>query len=193
MGRKQSRKRKHVFLYVACWLSFSLAVAGCAPYQQPYGGEPFPFENSSEAQQLLSRAKTSFARGDFLTSVRENREILNRFPEKYGDRALYAMGLIYAYPEYPYANYETSLSFFERLIDEYPKSVFKTQAKIWASILNQTSENGKELDKQKKQIELLEKALQTEKKQIKLLQNQIKRLKEIDLGIEERKRKALPE
>ena len=103
------------------------------------------------------------------------------------------MGLIYAYPEYPYANYETSLSFFERLIDEYPKSVFKTQAKIWASILNQTSENGKELDKQKKQNELLEKALQTEKKQIKLLQNQIKRLKEIDLGIEERKRKALPE
>ena len=36
-------------------------------------------------------------------------------------------------------------------------------------------------------------ALKAEKKQIKNLQNQIKRLKEIDLGIEEKKREALPE
>jgi hypothetical protein len=39
---------------------------------------------------------------------------------------------------------------------------------------------------------LLENELGTEKKQIINLQNQIKRLKEIDLGIEEKKREALP-
>jgi len=118
---------------------------------------------------------------------------LNRFPEKYGDHALYAMGLIYAYPEYPDANYETSLTFFKKLIREYPESGFKNQAKIWISILNQTTENEKEMDKNKKQIDLLENALKSEKKQIKNLQNQIKGLKEIDLGIEEKKREALPE
>lgn len=193
MGRKHSRQRKHFFLYFACWLSFSLAGAGCAPFHKPYGGEQLPLQKPSEEKQLLLRAKSSFARNDFLTSIKENQEILSRFPEKYGDHALYAMGMIYAYPEYPDANYETSMAFFKKLIREYPESVFKNQAKIWISILNQAAENEKEMDKNKKQIDLLENALKAEKKQIKNLQNQIQRLKEIDLGIEEKKREALPE
>ena len=193
MGRKHSRQRKHFFLYFACWLSFSLTSAGCAPLHEPYGGEQLPLQTPSEEKQLLLRAKSSFTRGDFLTSIKENQEILNRFPEKYGDHALYAMGLIYAYPEYSDANYETSLTFFKKLIREYPESGFKNQAKIWISILNQITENEKEMDKNKKQIDLLENALKSEKKQIKNLQNQIKGLKEIDLGIEEKKREGLPE
>jgi len=193
MGRKHSRQRKHFFLYFACWLSFSLAGTGCAPLLQPSGGEQLPLQTPSEEKQLLLRAKSSFARGDFLTSVKENQEILNRFPEKYGDHALYAMGLIYAYPEYPDTNYETATTFFKKLIREYPESGFKNQAKIWISILSQAAENEKEMEKNKKQIDLLENALKAEKKQIKNLQNQIQRLKEIDLGIEEKKREALPQ
>ena len=193
MGRKHPRQRKHFFLHVACWLSFSLAVAGCVPYQAPYDQGQHPLENQIEEKQLLLRAKSSFARGDFLTSIKENQELLNRYPEKYGDQALYAMGLIYAYPEYPDSNYETALTFFKKLIGEYPESVLKNQAKIWTSILNQASENKKEIDLLKKEIDLLKKELKAEKKQIKNLQNQIKRLKEIDLGIEEKKREALPE
>ena len=193
MGRKHSRQRKHFFLHFACWLSFLLAGFGCAPLHQPYGGEQLPLQKHSEEKQLLLQAKSSFARGDFSTSVKENQEILNRFPEKYGDHALYAMGLIYAYPEYPDANYETSTTFFKKLIREYPESVFKNQAKIWISILTQAGENEKEMGKNKKQINSLENELKAEKKQIKNLQNQIKRLKEIDLGIEEKKREALPE
>ena len=193
MGRKHSRQRKHFFLYFACWLSFFLVVAGCVPFQKSDRGEQLPLPTPSEEKQLLLRAKSSFSRGDFLTSIKENQEILNRFPEKYGDHALYAMGLIYAYPEYPDANYETALTFFKKLIREYPESVFKNQAKIWISILNQTAEHETEKDKNKKQMDLLERALNAEKKQIKNLKNQIKSLKEIDLGIEEKKREALPE
>jgi len=48
------------------------------------------------------------------------------------------------------------------------------------------------VDKKNKQIDLLENELKTQKKEIINLQNQIKRLKEIDLGIEEKKREALP-
>jgi hypothetical protein len=49
------------------------------------------------------------------------------------------------------------------------------------------------IDKNNKRIVLLENELKTEKKQIINLQNQIKRLKEIDLGIDKKKREALPE
>ncbi|MDH4204413.1 MAG: hypothetical protein OEV45_02695 [Desulfobacteraceae bacterium] len=192
MGRKYSRQRKRFFLYIACWISLLLAGTGCAPYYNLYNDEPFSFDQYSEANQLLLEAKLSFSSGDFLTSLKKNQEMLNRFPEKYGSHALYMMGLIYASPENTYVNYEISIHFFKKLVKEYPESVFKDKAKIWIWLLNQNMDYAEKIDKKSKRIDLLENELKTEKKQIINLQNQIKRLKEIDLGIEEKKREALP-
>lgn len=192
MGRKYSRQRKHFFLYIACWISFLLAGTGCAPYYNLYNDEPFSFDQHSEANQLLLEAKLSFSSGDFLTSLKKNQEMLNRFPQKYGSHALYMMGLIYANPENTYVNYEISIHFFKKLVKEYPQSVFKDKAKIWIWLLNQNIDYAEKVDKKNKRIDLLENELKTQKKEIINLQNQIKRLKEIDLGIEEKKREALP-
>jgi hypothetical protein len=192
MGRKYSRQRKHFFLYIACWLSFLLAGTGCVPYYNLYNEDPFSLHQYSEANQLLFQAKLSFSNGDFLTSLKQSQEMLNRFPQKYGEHALYMMGLIYANPEYTYVNYEISIHFFKKLVKEYPKSVFKDKANIWIWLLNQNMDYAEKIDKKNKRNAFLEKQLGTEKKQIINLQNQIKRLKEIDLGIEEKKREALP-
>lgn len=192
MGRKYSRQRKHFFLYIACWISLLLAGTGCAPYYNLYNDEPFSLDHYSEANQLLLEAKLSFSSGDFLTSLKKNQEMLNRFPQKYGSHALYMMGLIYANPENTYVNYEISIHFFKKLVKEYPDSVFKDKAKIWIWLLNQNMDYAEKVDKKNKRIDLLENELKTEKKETINLQNQIKRLKEIDLGIEEKKREALP-
>jgi len=170
-----------------------LAGTGCAPYYNLYNDDPFTFQQNSEANQLLLEAKLSFSSGDFLTSLKKNQEMLTRFPQKYGSHALYMMGLIYANPEYTYVNYDISIHFFKKLVQEYPESVFKDKAKIWIWLLNQNMDYAGRIDKKNKQIDLLENELKIEKKEIINLQNQIKRLKEIDLGIEEQKREALPE
>jgi hypothetical protein len=193
MGRKYSRQGKHFFLYIACWISLLLVGTGCAPYYNLYNDNPFSFSQYSEANQLLFQAKSSFASGDFLTSLKKSQEMLNRFPQTYGEHALYMMGLIYANPEYTYVNYDISIHFFKKLVKEYPESVFKNRAEIWISLLNQNMDYAKMIDKKNKRISFLENKLEIEKKEIINLQNQIKRLKEIDLGIEERKREALPE
>ena len=193
MGRKYSRKRKHFFIYIACWISLLLAGTGCAPYYNLYNDDPFSFSRYSEANQLLLQAKSSFASGDFLTSFKKNQEMLNRFPQTYGEHALYMMGMIYANPEYTYVNYDISIHFFQKLIKEYPESVFKNKAEIWISLLNQNTDYAKTIDEKNKKISFLENKLGIGKKEIINLQNQIKRLKEIDLGIEEKKREALPE
>jgi len=185
MGRKFSQQRKHFFLYIACWISFLLAGTGCVPYYNLYNDDPFSFQQNSEANQLLLEAKLSFSSGDFLTSFQKSQEMLDRFPQKYGSHALYMMGLIYANPEYTYVNYDISIHFFKKLVKEYPESVFKEKAKIWIWLLNQNMNYAEK-------IYLLENELRTEKKQIINLQNQIKRLKEIDLGIDKKKREALP-
>jgi len=192
MGGKYSRQRKHLFLYIACWISLLLAGTGCVPYYNLYNDEPFSFQQNSEANQLLLEAKLSFSSGDFLASLKKNQEMLNRFPQKYGSHALYMMGLIYANPENTYVNYEISIHFFKKLVKEYPDSVFKDKAKIWIWLLNQNMDYAEKNDKKNKRIDLLENELKKEKKEIINLQNQIKRLKEIDLGIEEKKREALP-
>lgn len=193
MGRKYPWQRKHFFLYIACWIGLWLAITGCAPYYNLYNEEPFSLNQYSEPNQLLLQAKLSFFGGDFLTSLKKNQEMLNRFPQKYGDQALYMMGLIYANPEYHYVNYETSIHFFNKLVNEYPESPFKSKVKIWLQLLNQNIDYAEKMDIKDKRITFLENKLKTEKKQIINLQNQLKRLKEIDLGIEEKKREALPE
>jgi tetratricopeptide (TPR) repeat protein len=193
MGRKYSRQGKHFFLYIACWISLLLAGTGCAPYYNLYNDNPFSFSQYSEANQLLFQAKSSFASGDFLTSLKKSQEMLNRFPQTYGEHALYMMGLIYANPEYTYVNYDISIHYFKKLVEEYPESVFKNRAEIWISLLNQNMDYAKMIDKKNKRISFLENKLGIEIKEIINLQNQIKRLKEIDLGIEKRKREALPE
>lgn len=192
MGRKHSWQRKLFFLYLACWLSLSLVGAGCSPLNKPYKEEQLTFWQANEAEKLLIQARSSFARGDFLTSLEENREILNRFPTAYGDHALYAMGLIYAYPEFFYANYDVSMHYFNRLVSEYPESIFINQSKVSISLLKQAMENEKEIDQKNKQIGLLKNELNSEKKQIKNLQDQLERLKEIDLDLEEKKRESIP-
>jgi cytolysin (calcineurin-like family phosphatase) len=103
------------------------------------------------------------------------------------------MGLAYAFPEYPDANYQMSLNLFKMLIREYPESAFITQAKIWISILERTIEKEKDVDEKNTKIDLLENQLKAEDKKIGELLNQIKSLKEIDLNIEEKKRTSLPE
>ena len=193
MGRKYSRQRKHFFLYITFGLSLLLAGTGCIPYYNLYNDDPFSIHQYSEANELLLEAKLSFSNGDFLTSFKKNQEMLYRFPKKYGEHALYMMGLIYANPEYTYVNYEISIHYFKKLVKEYPESVFKTKAKTWIWLLNQNMNYAENIDKRDKRIAFLEKRLRTEKKQIINLQNQIKRLKEIDLGIEKKKREALPE
>lgn len=193
MGGQHPRQRKHIFLYLACWLGLLLVFTGCAPlYSQQYDEEGGLFQRTTEAGQLLSEAKSSFEKGDFSASFKKSQEILTRFPQKYGDRALYMMGMIYADPEYIYAKNEISVYYFDRLVKEYPDSTYKNQAKIWIGLLHQNMDYAKRVDKSIEQISSLKNELSSQKKQINNLLNQLKKLKEIDLGIEEKKREALP-
>jgi predicted RNase H-like nuclease (RuvC/YqgF family) len=100
--------------------------------------------------------------------------------------------LIYADAEYLYAKYEISIYYFDRLVKEYPKSALKSKAKIWIGLLNQNMDYATRVDNNNDQITSLKNELSSQKKQINNLLNQIKQLKEIDLGIEEKKREALP-
>ena len=208
MGSKRTGKRKHLFLCLACSIMISLATDGCVH-----------FRIRQEGEEDLVRARSLMSQGLFEASLRESQEVLRRYPQSQGDHALFLMGIIYAHPQNPNADYQKSLGYFQRLKKEFPGSDLKAEAEIWISVLQKSLEKEedikalnearnlkeKEISSRKQEINRLRiqvESLQNQRKvlqrligeldqQVRDLQKQIKQLKEIDLGIEEKRRDAL--
>ena len=126
---------------------------------------------SWQAKRKLNKANKIMIKGEFEKSLDNNKEVLRLFPQMLGDQAHYQMGLNYAHPENPNMDYQKAIEIFQSIIVEYPKSELRDEATIWILSLRKFSENSERINE---------------------LENQIKKLKEIDLGIEEKKRISLP-
>lgn len=177
-------------------MTMLFGILGCTHFPKKWQGE-----------QRLARARVLMTKGDYQASLRENKEVLRLFLQTLGDQALFQMGLIYAHPENPNLDYQKSLECFQRLIKEFPQSDLGNKAKIWVLFLQEIIDKDKEIGRLNEKIGLLEKVLEEKEKRINTLQSQIRelqaqienlkgqieQLKEIDLGIEEKKRKSLPQ
>jgi tetratricopeptide (TPR) repeat protein len=208
MGSERAGKRKHLFLCFACSIMISLATDGCVH-----------FHIRQEGEQNLARARSLMSQGAFEASLRESQEVLRRYPQSQGDHALFQMGLIYLHPQNPNSDYQKSLGYFQRLEREFPGSDLRSEAETWILVLQKSLEKEedikalnearnlkeKEITRKKQEINRLRiqvESLQNQREvlqrltgeldqQIRDLQKQIKQLKEIDLGIEEKRRDAL--
>jgi outer membrane protein assembly factor BamD (BamD/ComL family) len=96
--------------------------------------------------EYLLRSQRLLSKGDFERALEENQELLSRYPNTPpGDEALFDMGLIYAHYGNPKKDYRKAISFFQKLVEGYPKSSLATQAKIWIEVL-QVIEKSKQVD-----------------------------------------------
>ncbi len=128
----------------------------------------FPeFAKKWQGKQDLAKASALMFKGDYEASLKHNRKVLRQFPRTLGDQALLQMGLNYALTENPNPDNQKSIEYFQRIIEEYPKSSIRDEAVIWILFLQKSIEN---------------------KKRFENLKDQIEKLKKIDLGIEEKKR-----
>ena len=96
------------------------------------------------------------ANGDYEGAIEINQKVLARYGQKPpGDEALHYLGLIYSHPGNPRKDYKKSVTFFKRLIKEFPQSPFSEEAKIWLGILDvieKTKEIDIEIQQKKKQL-----------------------------------------
>ena len=146
----------------------------------------------------LIQAKKFMIHGNYKAALEKNQKILRTYPE-IKDEALFQIGLIYAHPKNPDKNYEKSLKYFQEIIKKFPKSHLRNQAKIWILVLQDIIKKDKKIKEQNEKIKILmqkifklEKESKIKDEKIKDLKKQIEKLKEIDLTIEEKKRKSLP-
>jgi tetratricopeptide (TPR) repeat protein len=94
----------------------------------------------------LLRSQKLFSEGKYREVLDEN-SVLLEMPGKspFRDRALFNMGLVYAHQDNPDKDYAKSLSYFTKLINEYPDSPLAVQASIWQNVLN-VIEKAKQVD-----------------------------------------------
>jgi tetratricopeptide (TPR) repeat protein len=127
--------------------------------------EEAKFEEYGEGRENLIRSHKFLAQGNYERAVIENQKVLSLpDPRPPKDEALFNLGLIYAHSRNPQKDIEKSLEYFRRLIKQYPRSPFVEQARTWVGILEENEE----------------------------LNYLIQKLKQVDIDIEEMKRKKSP-
>ncbi len=113
------------------------------------------------------------------------------------------MGLIWAHPDNPQRNYEKALACYKRLPMDFPRSDLRDEARVWTTVISELLRLEakakhleaevrvvkRRLDGSKKKIDVLRTELDGSRKKINVLKTRLDALKEIDIGIEEKKMK----
>ena len=154
MGTGRCRKRKHVYLSVACLIL--LMFPACAVNKQMPKEPVVQPCAATEAQQPavlpprefvhLERVRNHIARGDFDGAVKQCQEVLTGSPNTPpGDEALMDLGLISAHYANPKKDYKKAMNYFMRVEKEFPASPLVEESKIWVSVLR-AFEKAKQVD-----------------------------------------------
>lgn len=200
MGSKRTGYRKYLFFYITGCIITLAGINGCVVFPITTHPEKAVSTKEYPKKKYLKKAVTLMNKGEFESALKESNRVLESYPDTLGSQALFQMGLIYLHPENSKADYQKSLKYFQKIIKEnrFNKSVVMSDAIIWCNVLKKLDNKNRENVKLKKKIKSLNNNLQGNKKMIDALQSeiaklndQIKSLKEIDLGIEEKKRKVL--
>src|SRR5512137_3105841 len=99
MGKKQTRIGRHLCFFVACIITVTL-ICGCSSFQ---------------IRSAFKEANDYSSQGSYITSLSKYEQILEKYPEA-GDRILFEMGVIYAYPGNWQRDYQKALKCFQKLI-----------------------------------------------------------------------------
>ena len=125
-------------------------------------------EEWEQAREPFLLSQKLLAEGKYEGALKENQRILSLSGQNPpGDEALFNIGLIHAHPGNTKKDYGKSLTFFRRLIKEYPQSSWVEQAKTWAGVLQENEKLSRSIEE---------------------LSRVIEKSKQVDIEIEEKKR-----
>jgi TolA-binding protein len=188
---------EHLFLYVTCSVIILIGFFGCAHSD--------PSDTPQErAHAFLSRAAEDAVRGDFEHAFKKNEIALQRYSEMIGDQALYQRSLFHLHSKNPNKNNIKATDCFKKLRDRFPDSRLSAEAETWLITLEALEQQNIAIQALKTEAQnnqdtlrrlthnnnTLKTRISNLKAKIRLLENQIEELKQVDLGIEERKRES---
>jgi len=174
MGKKQVR----IVLHPICYLVCIMLVCGCSHLNK-----------GSQIRSTFNQANDLFKRGSYGPSLSKYEQILEKYPEA-EDRALFEMGIVYAYPGNEQKDYQKSLECFQKLVKDYPDSGYRKDSEMMIFNISNVNIKDKTIAAQQTQTETLRQEIQSRGNEIATLQNKIEAL-EKDVTSKENEIKTL--
>ncbi len=143
MGKKQSRMGKHLNLFFVCIIMAPMLICGCSHFNEGF-----------QAKSTFKEANDFFSQGNYKASLGKYQQIIEKYPTA-GDRVLFEMGIIYAYPGNEQKDYQKSLECFQKLIKDYPGSGYRKDSELMIFNINNVIVKDKTIATQQAQIEAL--------------------------------------
>jgi tetratricopeptide (TPR) repeat protein len=166
MGKKQSRSSDHLYFFFVWIILTPILLGGCSHFQ---------------TQATFKEANDFFNQGSYKASLEKYEQILEKYPQA-GDRILFAMGIIYAYPRNEEKDYQKSLECFQKLIKDFPESEYKKDSEVMIFQIHNVTFKDQTIAAQQAQIESLRRT------QVEALQQRDQRIATLQAAIESLRR-----
>src|SRR5450631_251754 len=157
---------KHLNFFFVCIIMAPMLLCGCGH-----------FNEGSRAKSTFKEANVFFSQGDYKASLGKYQQIIVKYPTA-GDRVLFEMGIIYAYPGNEQKDYQKSLECFQKLIKAYPGSGYRKDSELMIFTINNVIVKDKTIAAQQAQIEALRQEVQGRGNEIITLQKNIEMLEQ---------------
>jgi len=164
IGKKRSRMGKYLILLFVCIIMAPLLICGCGH-----------FNEGSQAKPTFIEANDFFSQGNYKESLKKYEQIIEKYPTA-GDRGLFEMGIIYAYPGNEQKDYQKSLKCFHELTKDYPGSEYRKDSELMIFNINNVIIKDKMIAAQQTQIEALLQDVQRRGNDNITLQNKLEAL-----------------
>ncbi|MFA7405555.1 MAG: L,D-transpeptidase family protein [Pelobacteraceae bacterium] len=156
-------------VFFVCILLAPMMICGCSH-----------FNDGFQAKSAFKEANDFFSQGNYTASLGKYQQIIEKEPVA-GDRVLFEMGIIYAYPGNEQKDYRKSLECFRKLIKDYPGSGYRKDSELMLFNINNVIAKDKTITAQQAQIEALRQEVQgrgneivTRQKKIDVLEQEVK-------------------
>lgn len=150
-------------LFFICAVIAPMLLGACSHLHEGSAGSTF-----KEAGDL-------FSRGSYKASLSKYEQILERYPDE-GDRVLFEMGIIHAFPSNEQKDYPKALECFQRVMKDYPGSPYRQNSAEMIAHINNTVIKDKKIIALQTQVGNLEQEVKNRENEIVALQKKIETL-----------------
>ena len=162
------------FTFCICLIMAPMLISGCSH-----------FNDGRQAKTTFAEANDLFHQGSYPASLEKYSGIIDKYPAM-ADRALFEMGIIYAHPKNDQKDYRKSLECFQKLIKDYPESVYRQNSEMMIFNIRNVALKDQTIAAKQMQIETLQHEVQGKENVIVGKENEIVTLQKKMEALEKR-------
>jgi len=160
-GEMESRVSKHLTISLFFLVIALMLLCGCGH-----------LNGEATVKASFEEANVFFNQGDYQASLDRYQQIIELNPPT-EDRALFEMGIVYAYPGNEQKNYQTSLDCFQKLIKDYPGSNYRKDSAMMIFNINNVIFKDRTIAAQQAHIEILQQEINSNREKVTALEKSI--------------------